>query len=197
MIDSNGDYDNIAFSEEVLEGRTLENSRFDSCSFTACHFAESLFKSCRFVECCFSDCNFSMAQFDGTLLSNVDFQRCKLIGIDWTRARWPSINIPDALSFEECVLNDSSFFSLYLAGAKMVGCRIHRVDFNEADCEEVDFSDSDLEGAAFRRTSLRGANFVDAINYNIDIFENDLKGAKFALPQAIALLNALDIELYQ
>ena len=44
-------------------------------------------------------------------------------------------------------------------------------------------------------TVLEGADFSHARNYKIDVTKNRIKGAKFKLPDAIALLRSLDIVL--
>ncbi|OHV08397.1 pentapeptide repeat-containing protein [Kushneria phosphatilytica] len=196
MMASNRDYDDIAFEGEKVDDQTLEASRFDNCSFKNCDFSHATFRNCRFTDCSFDNSNLSVTQFPCTLLQGVAFNLCKMMGIDWPRMRCPSIQIPGVLSFEECVLDDSSFFGLYLAETTMISCRIHRVDFSEANCEQIDFSGSDLEDTIFNRTRLRGANFIDATHYSINILENDIKNARFSLPEAVALLDGLDIELH-
>jgi fluoroquinolone resistance protein len=47
----------------------------------------------------------------------------------------------------------------------------------------------------FLHTNLTEANFTDASNYAIDVQQNTVKHAKFALPEAVNLLRCMDIEL--
>ena len=54
------------------------------------------------------------------------------------------------------------------------------------------FSERD---SMFARTRLVAANLTGAQNYRIDILNNDIKRARFSLPEAVALLDSLDIEL--
>ena len=79
----------------------------------------------------------------------------------------------------------------------MIECCAHEVDFREADCTKADFSFTDFQNSLFNKTNLTQANFTEAINYNINIFFNQLKKAKFSLPEAQNLLRSLEIELVE
>ncbi|CBA16025.1 pentapeptide repeat-containing protein [Xanthomonas albilineans] len=189
------DYCGESFVSEDRSGQSLESIRFEDCTFRQCNFTEAELNRCKFRECEFVDCNLSLISIPQTSFMEVRFVDCKMLGVNWTSAQWPSVKMEGALSFERCILNDSLFYGLYLAGVKMVECRIHDANFTEADCEDADFTQSDLKGSTFHNTKLTGASFIDAVNYHIDIFHNDIKRARFSLPEAASLLNSLDIEL--
>ena len=69
------------------------------------------------------------------------------------------------------------------------------VNFADAILHRAQFQDSDFHKALFNKTNLTEANFQDAKNYSISIKENTLKKATFSLPEAISLLETLDIKL--
>jgi uncharacterized protein YjbI with pentapeptide repeats len=188
------DYSGHRFRDLQLGGADLHGLRFEDCRFDHCDFSGATLRDCRFRDCEFADCNLSLARLAG---SQVDarFVDSKLVGIDWTQAWWPTVRLHGTLAFERCALNDSSFFGLSLRELQVLECRAHEVDFTEADLEDADFRHSDLHGAIFRRSRLARADFREAVNYRIDLFLNDIKHAKFALPEAVALLHGLDIEL--
>jgi uncharacterized protein YjbI with pentapeptide repeats len=175
-------------------GATLEGLRFEDCRFEHCDFSEATLRDCRFRDCEFADCNLSLARLAGSRIG-ARFADCKLVGIDWTLAHWPAVHLDAAIAFERCALNDGSFFGLSLRELAAVECRVHDVDFTEADLEDADFRHSDLRGAIFRRTRLARADFRDAIGYRIDVLLNDVRRAKFSLPEAVSLLHGLDIDL--
>lgn len=125
------------------------------------------------------------------------FEACKAIGIHWTNAAWPNIKLVCPLQFNQCILNDSSFLGLSLREMKMVECKAHDVDFRDADFTQADFSHTDFTHSLFSKTILTEANFAEAINYDINIFQNEVKRAKFTLPEAMNLLQHLDIELLE
>lgn len=188
------DYAGRRFQGIQRAGATLENLRFEDCRFEHCDFSEATLRDCRFRDCEFADCHLSLARLPGSQFG-ARFVDSKLVGIDWTLAHWPAIRLDAGIAFERCALNDSSFFGLSLRELAVVECRAHDVDFTEADLEDADFRHSDLRGAVFRRTRLARADFREATDYRIDVFLNDIKHAKFSLPEAVALLHGLDIDL--
>ena len=78
---------------------------------------------------------------------------------------------------------------------KFLNCTLIGVDFREADLRQADFSGSELTDSLFLHTDLREANFSKARNYSLAPAENNLKKARFALPEALALLYGLEIVL--
>jgi uncharacterized protein YjbI with pentapeptide repeats len=69
------------------------------------------------------------------------------------------------------------------------------VDFREANLSCADFSFTDLKDSLFQSTNLNGADFRHAKNYHIDPSKNDIRKGKFSLPEAMALLHSMDIEI--
>jgi uncharacterized protein YjbI with pentapeptide repeats len=173
----------------------LRDKQFYDCEFLHCNFTDSRLLNCRFDNCRFVDCNLSTAKIKGSAFQEVTFESCKLVGIDWTTARWPSVSLSGMLAFDACMLDGSSFFGLCLRELKLEGCHAHDVDFAEADCDHSSFIQTDFDNSTFHHTRLAKADFSDALNYAIDIHTNTIAGAKFSLPEAVSLLRGLGIEL--
>jgi len=186
---------NQAFQGLELVGEDLSGKVFEECSFRGCDFSEADLSKARFIDCYFSKCNLSLIKVVLARFSNVSFESCKLVGVDWTRAAWPDLALAAPFAFQQCILNDSSFFGLKLRELVLEACKAHDVDFREAELAEANFSHSDLSNSLFGRTDLSGANFEEAVNYRIDILNNRLKGARFTRSEALGLLAGLDIEL--
>ncbi len=123
------------------------------------------------------------------------FEGCKLVGIDWTKASWPTVSGLPSVNFKTCVLNDASFYGLNLQNVVMDDCKIHDCDFRDADLSHAAFCYSDLTHSQFVNTNLSKADFTEATNYDIDIHTNNIKGAKFTRFEAVRLLERLGIEL--
>jgi uncharacterized protein YjbI with pentapeptide repeats len=139
-----------------------------------------------------------MLQVTGSIFSETDFLDSKLMAVDWTQASWGRKDVFQQLKsihFHNCVLNYSVFIGLALKNFRIELCIAREVDFSETNLVEANFSGTDLEKAIFRNSDLSGANFVGASNYFIPAQNNKLTGAKFALPEAMALLYSMDIVL--
>ena len=170
-------------TEERIQARVFEECEFNNCSFTGCKF-----ESCKFLNCKFNECDLSSVIPMGCHFTDVRFLRCKAIGIDWTKAQ----KMRD-ISFIECLINYSNFTLLKLPKLKMIKCEAKEVTFIETDLSDGDFKSTDFEKSTFFKTDLTNADFGKAINYFIDIKTNTLKKTHFSLPEAMSLLNALDI----
>lgn len=173
----------------------IHNVEYEDCEFQDCDFNETLFRQCKFIDCTFTRCNMSLMQVHQSHFSNVSFDECKMIGIDWTRAKWPSFFYSVALKFNKCIINDSSFIGLTLDEIIIEECKAHDVDFRDGSFREAVFCHTDFTSSLFGKTDLTDADFTEAINYDIDIFNNNITRAKFTHTEAIRLLNCMDIEL--
>jgi fluoroquinolone resistance protein len=189
-------YENQVFSNLSLEHAVLENTEFYQCAFSYCKFLEITFSVCKFVDCTFNNCDLSMVRMDGSAFSNTQFVKSRVIAIDWTRTsagRSSALQVHNALGFEGCVLNYSSFVGLSMIKINIVDCIAREVDFSEANLKQANFSKTDLAKSVFRNTNLSEANFVGAKDYYIIPAQNTLTKAKFSLPEALSLLYNLDI----
>ncbi len=178
-------FDHLSLADAVIRSKAFEDCEFTACSFVDCKFEKGKFLNCRFSECVLSAVTFVECRFN-----DVRFFKCKAIGIDWTKSR--DIR---GLDFMESQINYSSFSSLAIPKTRIVKCEAKEVDFSESDLSHGEFEGTDFEKSRFIRTNLSYANFKDARNYCIDVRNNTLKQTHFSLPEAMSLLNSLDIKL--
>lgn len=184
-----------SFTGLNLSGKILSFNEFDGCTFIECDFTETRFSKCTFLDCSFINCNLSVARLEYSKFSDVGFDHCKLIGIDWTDANWPNIALSASIRFSHSILNDCSFFGLSLEQIVIEHSKARDVDFREGDFSKANFSETDLANSLFSHTNLGEADFTGAINYSIDIHTNSIKGATFSRYEALSLLDSLEIEL--
>lgn len=186
-------YSEQTFNQVHLEAGELASCEFYDCKFIQCTFVECVFRNCRVVNCTFHECDISLAHFPGVVFANTRFEDSKAIGVDWTRADWTAIRLGDPIGFYNCALNHSIFIGLSLKGMQVRDCMAIGVDFREADLSQADFGGSDLGESIFINTNLSEADLSKARNYQIKPGQNNLKKAKFSLPEALSLLYDLDI----
>ena len=105
------------------------------------------------------------------------------------------MSIPFALdiTFKSTNLSNAIFIGLNLSNVTMSDCIAKGAVFEEVDLSNANLSGSDFEEAIFKNTILTKASFVNAKNYTIDHSYNNIKEAKFSLPEASRLLNGLGI----
>ncbi|HSO26990.1 MAG TPA: pentapeptide repeat-containing protein [Anaerolineales bacterium] len=168
---------------------------FEECSFKGCTFRENVFQAVKFRRCVFDDCDFSLAQFPETIFQALRFENCRLVGVNWAAAHYSKMTLHKPFDFLNCILNYGVFIGLNLKGVGFEKCIAHEVDFSEGDLRLAVFHGTDLMGSRFNQSDLREADFSRAFNYTIDAGVNKIKQAKFSLPEAMALLSGLGIEL--
>ncbi|MDH5219220.1 MAG: pentapeptide repeat-containing protein [Gammaproteobacteria bacterium] len=189
------EYLSIQFNCLDLSYEEISATNFESCIFTDCLFTEAVFDKCKFVDCQFLKCNMSVINPGYSKFLDVIFDQCKLVGVDWTKAAWSSFVVSSPINFYKCILNDSSFFGLTLEEISIKECKAHDVDFREGNFSEANFAYTDFTNSLFNRTKLMGADFTEATSYDIDIYLNEIKRAKFSRFEAIRLLDSLEVEL--
>ena len=192
---SNGTYVELIFEAVESAGVEITAAEFRECRFAHCSFSETVFRACVFDDCEFVECDLSLVKLPHSLFSTTRFEGSKIIGVNWTDARWATARLWQPVRFEKCIIDHSTFLGLDLKGATFLECTAKDVDFRESDLTKADLTGCDLSGALFGGTNLTGADLRGARNYRIDPGGNTLKGARFSLPEAMSLLAGLDIEI--
>lgn len=101
--------------DEIIKGAsTLESGEYESCHFENCDFAEVDLSEYDFIDCEFVDCNLSNVKLVKTGLKEVQFNHCKMLGIDFSGCKEFLL----AMHFTDCQLNFSSFAALKLPNTR-------------------------------------------------------------------------------
>jgi uncharacterized protein YjbI with pentapeptide repeats len=196
IIDGQEYYDQI-FEKVSLEQGGKLSAAFTDCTFVQSSFEAAILNYCRLTNCIFKECNLSLVQINGSSFPGTRFEKSKLMGIDWTQGNWPTSSLSNLVGFFDCVISHGTFIGLTPQGIQIKNCIANEVDFREADLSGADFKGTDLARSIFGNTNLKEADLSQARNYEIDPGNNRLIGAKFSLPEAIALLYSMDIQLVE
>ncbi|PRB80189.1 pentapeptide repeat-containing protein [Pseudomonas sp. MYb185] len=194
-IASNQQYFDQVFDRQHLSSADIRESVFEECEFSDCDFSASTLARCKFVDCTFKRCNLSLMTLSQSRFSTVEFIECKLVGVDWTKAQWPSFDLAPGLAFRSCILNDSSFFGLTLHSLQLQDCRLHDVDFREGNFSGSAMRDCEFSNSVFMRTDLSKVDFSGSTDFTIDVLTNKITKATFSRMEALSLLDSLGIEL--
>lgn len=195
IIENRSEYFSKIFKNIEAAGESFTEVVFENCIFEHCNFSDIRFYKCKFVDCVFAHSNLSNCKVDYSKFFDTSFDESKLVGLDWTKADWPRFNFTSPLKFTRCIINDSSFFGLALSELVLEHCKAHDVDLRNGNFSKSNFTYTDFTNSLFMKTNLQETDFSEAENYDIDIFNNDIKSARFSRLEAVRLLNCLDIEL--
>jgi uncharacterized protein YjbI with pentapeptide repeats len=194
-LEEKNEYLSEILKDSDFSGMEISSKEFDGCTFEKCDFSEATFIRCNFVDCEFTNCNLSLVKIEYSKFFNVSFRDSKLIGFNWTKVSWPSLIFSSPIKFYKSILNDCSFYGLSMQALVMEECKAHTVDFREGDFSNSNFTYTDFSGSFFGNTNLSGADFSEATDYDIDIYQNTIKKAKFSRFEAVRLLSSLEVEL--
>lgn len=195
QVRSGTQYIDQVIVENDLERSQVHSSDFIDCKFSNCSWVESEFRNCRFINCTFHECNLSLLKVPECTFSGVQFISSKIIGVNWAQADWTKPGLKDPFQFTNCVLNHSTFIGLNLREVQFRECVAKNVDFRETNLSQAIFSGTDLSESLFSNTDISGADLSLACNYSIDPVQNNVKQARFSLPEAMSLLYSMDIIL--
>lgn len=176
--------DKINVAQTPLTAREYEDHAFTNCSFQNADLSDIVF-----VECEFDNCDLSMAKLTNTTLRDVSFKNCKMLGLRFDTCNEFGLTA----TFENCILNHSSFYKTKFKKTVFTNLKFHEVDFTECDLSGSVFNNCDLSGALFEMTLLEKADFRTAFNYSIDPERNRIKKARFSLIGIPVLLHKYDI----
>jgi len=189
------DYTEQIFKDLDLSRREIVSKEFDDCTFEKCDFSETIFTKCRFLNCTFIHCDLSLLKIKYSSFVNTVFKHSKVIGVNWSEALYKEKDRYSPVHFLNCLISHSTFTGLKLQKIRIKECIAKDVDFRDSDLSGADMSHSDFTDSLFVRTILGKSDFTGASNYNINATLNDIKKAKFSLPEAVSLLYGLDIIL--
>ncbi|WP_131783766.1 pentapeptide repeat-containing protein [Legionella gresilensis] len=186
---------NLRLSNLRLEKSEINNKIFENCKFEKTNFNEAKLINCKFIDCEFLSCDLSAIQIINSSFSDTTFLESKLMGINWTKAKWPLIRLTSPVQFYRSNISYSSFYGLDLKEIIIEECIAHDVDFREGNFSKGNFMLTNFERSLFIHTNLNSTSFIDAINYSINPTENDIRKAKFSIPEVLSLLRGFQIEI--
>lgn len=114
-----------------------------------------------------------------------------MLGMDFSSCYQLSMSF----GFENCLLNNSSFYQTKIKGTIFKNTQLREVDFAECDLSGAVFENCDFAGAVFDSTVLEKADLRISRNYSINPELNRIKRAKFSLSDVGGLLDVYDIEI--
>lgn len=159
------------FTADDLLYTDFENCIFDECDFRAAHFT-----GVAFIDCTFRNCNFESAKINYVALRGAHFANCDFSGVNFAMVDPMLFDI----SFTNCILDYTKFYTLKLPRTVFTGCSIVASDFMASDLTEAVFDACNLHKTVFIDTIANKTDFFTSFNYEIDPERNKLKKAIFS-----------------
>jgi uncharacterized protein YjbI with pentapeptide repeats len=132
-----------------------------------------------------------MTDLTGTSLKTVSFKNCKLLGILFHTCT----DFLFAVTFQDCVLDYSSFTNKKMPKTKFISSSLKEVSFVGTNLTSAVFENCNLDNTVYNDTQLAGADFTSAFNFKIDPEFNPMKKAKFSTQGIVGLLDKYDLKI--
>jgi len=100
----------VEFEDTDFSRTPLPFGEYEKCIFRNCSLSKVRLNDYKFVECEFVSCDLSMVKLANTSLRDVKFTECKMLGLKFEECHEFGL----AVSFDKCILNDSSFYKTIL-----------------------------------------------------------------------------------
>ncbi len=181
----------LTITKATLHDAALQPGEYENCLFQELDLVNMDLSNFKFIDCNFEGCNLSLTRLSKAALQEVHFKDCKMMGFRLDQCN----DFGLAVSFENCLLQNASFYKKKLSRTRFQNCQLQEADFSECDLSHAVFVDCDLNLATFAATNLEKADLRSASRFNIDPEQNRLKQAKFSWPAVAGLLHKYDVDL--
>jgi uncharacterized protein YjbI with pentapeptide repeats len=176
----------VNFNQLSIAGHTFEN-----CKFTSCRFREMAMPGTAFRSCVFKECEFVLVKMHDVILNDVSFESCKIMGINFSVCN----TFGFSAEYHDCSIDNSVFYNMNFKKGKIIKCRLVDTDLSDCDFSEADFSDTIFKHVTNHNCNFEKADFRSAQGYTINAATNQVRNARFSLPEAQSFLAFLGIKL--
>src|SRR5688572_12603988 len=95
------EFESETFADQNWSGAELRDKTFTRCVFRNLTAPEAIFPGTLFEDCRFEASDLTMIKVKDATFRDVEFERCKLMGIDWSGVRGLTFSV----SFKSCVVS--------------------------------------------------------------------------------------------
>lgn len=189
-LDASDFHEHQTFSDVEAPFARVSGKELYRCVFERCKLSEAQLARCALESCKLIDCDLTQIVLAGTSLRGVVFERCKLLGVDFSVLS----DNPD-VTFEGCMLRYAAFSDMNLRGVRFVDCDLQDAQLTDCALVNADFPGSDLTGATFSRCDVTGADLSTATGVFLDARKNVVKGAFVPVETAVMMAQAQGLKV--
>ena len=114
-----------------------------------------------------------------------------MLGIQFDRSN----QLLFSATFENCQLNDCTFYEMRLRQTEFANSNLEGADFSAADMKDVKITGCDLFNTSFDRANLEGVDFRMSVRLQIDPELTRLMKAKLSIAQLLGLLSKYNLKI--
>lgn len=189
-------YEAYDFEDLKLYGEVFDNMSFIDCTFRNCTFEDVKIINSSLIDCKFEKTSIiNLKAEEYSEIQGLEFKKSRLFGINWKELTPDGAFVDPIDIIKNSSLKYNTFYNMKLKKIDLSDNEIIDSIFTECDLIEAKFKDCKLDNTEFLKSNLSKSDFRNSVGYQVDISSCKLKGAKFSFPEAMNLLNSLEIIL--
>ncbi|MBY0014427.1 pentapeptide repeat-containing protein [Paenibacillus typhae] len=181
------EYSRCQISDIQLEYQEAEKVSFDKVLFKNVIISESSLRAIELTDVIFENCDLSNVNFSEAFIHRTEFRQCKMIGTDFTRARFQNVSVINSL----CDFASFRFSKLKLTAFGQ--CSLNSADYYQADFQKVAFEDCKIDQAVMAGVRLKDTDLSSCEFTGLLVDLEDLPGCIISADQAASFAGLLGL----
>lgn len=167
---SKDEFSRCLISGSLIEYQDAARVSFDKTIFKNVTIAESSLNGIELTDVIFDHCDLSNVDFSDAFIHRTAFRDCRLIGTDFTRARFQNVSVIGCIgefavfrfvsfkgvSFERSSLISADYYQSSLNGLYFSECNLDQATLAGCRLKDIDLSDCEFTGLTVDLQDLNG-----------------------------------------
>lgn len=186
-LESKDEFNLCAISDTLIEYQEASRVSFDKVLFKNVTITESTLRSVELTDVIFENCDLSNVNFSEAFVHRTEFRQCKLIGTDFTRARFQNVRVMD------CIADFASFRFGNFKQTAFENSSLTSADFYQCSFNKMLFTACKLDQAVMAGTKLKDIDLSDCEFSGLNVDTEDLPGCIISADQAASFAGLLGL----
>ncbi|WP_310831757.1 pentapeptide repeat-containing protein [Paenibacillus pedocola] len=187
LLETKEEYSNCLISDVQFEYQEADKVSFDKVFFKNVIISNSSLRGIELTDVIFENCDLSNVNFSEAFVHRTEFRQCKMIGTDFTRARFQNVRVIGSI----CDFASFRFGNLKLISfeqSSLVSADYYQSIFQKVSFEECKIDQAVMAGVRLKDTDLSSCEFTGLL---VDI--EDLPGCIISADQAASFAGLLGL----
>ncbi|MEK4062992.1 MULTISPECIES: pentapeptide repeat-containing protein [unclassified Paenibacillus] len=186
-LESKEEFSLCAISDTFIEYQEASKVSFDKVLFKNVTITESTLRAVELTDVIFENCDLSNVDFSEAFIHRTEFKLCKMIGTDFTRARFQNVRVTD------CIGDFASFRFGNFKQTAFENSSLNSADFYQSAFNKMSFSVCKIDQAVMAGSKLRDIDLSDCEFSGLNVDIEDLPGCIISADQAASFAGLLGL----
>lgn len=181
------EYSGCLISDTQFQYQEADKVSFDKVFFKNVTVSDSSLCGMELTDVIFENCDLSNVNFSEAFVHRTEFRQCKMIGTDFTRARFQHVRVIGSI----CDFASFRFGTLKLLSFEQ--CSLVSSDYYQSTFQKVSFAECKIDQAVMAGVKLRDTDLSDCEFTGLQVDIEDLPGCIISADQAASFAGLLGL----